>query len=164
MCLETIFLSIIILRFIFNMDLENGSKAEYIQEQRTMKKPLAGGYGGVEDRSTWIRLKPSHKNFQWAELSFNPVVTFISLAIILAFALWAMILPDNANTEFAHWKTWVGINFTWLYIGSQVAMPMYKSQIVNLSSGCLGCLHHHRLLEQVQQHQAWARQQQARVQ
>ena len=110
--------------FSFKMDLENGTEdiPRYIKEsnQRAIKQPLAGGYGGVEDRSTWIRLQPSNKNFQWLELAFNPVVTFISLAIILAFALWAMILPDKANTEFAQWKTWVGFNFTWLYIGSQV--------------------------------------------
>ena len=56
----------------------------------------------------------------WCELSFNPVVTFISLAIILGFALWAMLLPETANTEFANWQSWVGLNFTWLYIGSQV--------------------------------------------
>ena len=108
------------------MDLETGSKAKdasvYYKKQRRMKKPLAGGYGGVVDRSTWIRIKPSNKSLQWAELSFNPVVTFVSLTIIFAFALWAMILPESANTEFADWKSWVGKNFTWLYIGSQVDM------------------------------------------
>ena len=107
------------------MDLENGSKAEDIFENIEESKPISakphvGGYGGVEDKSTWIRLQPSSKALQWMELSFNPVVTFVSLAIILAFALWAMLLPENANAEFAHWKSWVGLNFTWLYIGSQV--------------------------------------------
>ena len=108
------------------MDLEVGSKAEdtngYNEKHKGAKKPLAGGYGGVEDRSTWVRIQPSNKSLQWAELSFNPVVTFVSLAIIFAFALWAMILPESANTEFADWKSWVGKNFTWLYIGSQVDM------------------------------------------
>ena len=114
--------------FSFKMDLENGTRTENIpnkeSKERAMNKPLVGGYGGVEDRSTWIRLKPSNKNLQWMELAFNPVVTFVSLAIILAFALWAMILPDKANTEFAQWKTWVGFNFTWLYIGSQVEVDI----------------------------------------
>ena len=108
------------------MDLETGSKAKdasvYYKKPKRMKKPLAGGYGGVVDRSTWIRIKPSNKSLQWAELSFNPVVTFVSLAIILAFALWAMILPEDANTKFVFWKYWIGKNFSWLYIGSMVAM------------------------------------------
>ena len=127
------------------MDVEVGTRAEdtreYREEQRGVKKkPLAGGYGGVEDRSTWVRIQPSHKNFQWAELSFNPVVTFVSLSIILAFALWAMILPDDANAEFADWKTWVGTNFTWLYIGSQDAWAVfiiivYLSKYSNIKLG-----------------------------
>ena len=29
--------------------------------------------------------------------------------------------PEEANSEFAAWKLWVGNNCTWLYIGSQVA-------------------------------------------
>ena len=83
-------------------------------------KLYACGYGGVVDKSTWVRLQPNSKNLQWAELSFNPVVTFSSLAIILAFAAWAMVLPAQANAEFANWQAWVGLHFTWLYIGSQV--------------------------------------------
>jgi choline-glycine betaine transporter len=126
------------------MDLEVGTTAQDtkdMEKQRAIKKkPLAGGYGGVEDRSTWVRIQPSHKNFQWAELWFNPVVTFVSLSIILAFALWAMILPDDANAEFADWKTWVGTNFTWLYIGSQDAwavfiMIAYLSKYSNIKLG-----------------------------
>ena len=79
-----------------------------------------GCYGGVKDKSSWMRLEPSNKYFKWFQLSFNPVVTFLSLAIILAFSLWAMILPEVASTEFSYWKSWIGLKFTWLYIGSQV--------------------------------------------
>ena len=80
----------------------------------------SGGFGGVKDQSIWIRFQPRNRYFNWLKLSFNPVVTLLSLAIILAFSLWAIILPDEASTEFAQWKDWVGFNFTWLYIGSQV--------------------------------------------
>ena len=104
-----------------NMENENRNK----DDDGVGRKPHVGGYGGVQDRSTWVRLKPNSKNFQWAELSFNPVVTFISLAIILAFAVWAMVLPADANAEFANWQSWVGLNFTWLYIGSQVSIQKF---------------------------------------
>jgi len=83
------------------------------------RKAYGGGYGGVLDRSSWVKIQPSSKSLQWAELSFNPVVSFVSFAIILAFALWAMLLPEDANSEFSAWKSWIGLNFTWLYIGSQ---------------------------------------------
>jgi len=127
------------------MDLENGTRSKdvdgYIQELKTKPdKRQTGGYGGVVDRSTWMRLQPSSKHFQWAQLSFNPVVTFISLAIVLAFALWAMLLPEVANTEFGNWKTWVGFNFTWLYIGSQdvwavFIIIVYLSKYGNIKLG-----------------------------
>ena len=108
------------------MDLKNGTQAEVVPGTKTH----VGGYGGVEDKSTWVRLQPSSKNLQWAELSFNPVVTFISLAIILAFAVWAMVLPADANAEFANWQSWVGLNFTWLYIGSQVANTKFSGNLI----------------------------------
>jgi len=57
-----------------------------------------------------------------------PVGTDSQLLIIWSItfvALWAMILPDDANAEFANWKTWVGNNFTWLYIGSQDAWAVF---------------------------------------
>ena len=53
-------------------------------------------------------------------LEFNPVVTFASLLLILGFVTWAMVSPEQAGQEFTHWKSWVGLNFTWLYIGAQV--------------------------------------------
>ena len=115
------------------MDVETGSQVEDTRKDNgdnmISRKPCVGGYGGVEDRSTWVRIQPSTKNLQWAELSFNPVVTFVSLAIILAFALWAMLMPQEANTEFAAWKAWVGFKFTWLYIGSQVNNKIFLNCI-----------------------------------
>ena len=100
------------------MDSEQGNK-KWNNDEVLAKKSQSVGYGGVTDRSTWVRIKPSIEALQWAELSFNPVVTIVSLVVILGFAVWAMLLPDSANAEFASWKSWVGNNFTWLYIGSQ---------------------------------------------
>ena len=108
--------------FNYRIKMESGNQ----EAEDVRGKPHVGGYGEVEDKSTWVRLQPSSKNLQWAELSFNPVVTFISLAIILAFAVWAMVLPADANAEFANWQSWVGLHFTWLYIGSQVAIAIFK--------------------------------------
>jgi len=92
------------------VDIDGGEK----KDQSKVYK----GYGLVEDKSTWVRLKPTNKKLQWAELSFNPVVTGISLSIVLAFIIWAMVLPEQASTEFKEWKSWIGLNFTWFYIGS----------------------------------------------
>ena len=81
--------------------------------------------GRVEDKSIWIKINPKNKYFSWFRLSFNPVVTLISLTIILAFSMWAMMTPERASTEFQQWKTWVGLKFTWLYIGSQDVWSVY---------------------------------------
>ena len=80
-----------------------------------------GAYGGVKDQSPWVRVRPEAKCFRWMVLEFNPVVTFASLLLILGFVTWAMVSPEQAGQEFTHWKSWVGLNFTWLYIGAQVA-------------------------------------------
>ena len=79
-----------------------------------------GAYGGVKDQSPWVRVRPEAKCFRWMVLEFNPVVTFASLLLILGFVTWAMVSPEQAGQEFTHWKSWVGLNFTWLYIGAQV--------------------------------------------
>ena len=84
------------------MDLEAGPEGICVNDNpQTEERTRISGYGGVQDRSAWIRLKPSSKYLQWAELSFNPVVTFVSLSIILAFSLWAMVMPEEASAEIA---------------------------------------------------------------
>ena len=107
------------------MDVETGTQMkgerEYTTKTQGARKPWSGGYGVVEDKSTWVRVRPSNKYLLWAELSFNPVVTFVSLVIILAFSIWAIMLPEEANAEFAAWKFWIGTNFSWLYIGATVS-------------------------------------------
>ena len=90
-----------------------------------------GAYGGVKDQSPWVRLRPEAKCFRWMVLEFNPVVTFASLLLILGFVTWAMVSPEQAGQEFTHWKSWVGLNFTWLYIGAQV-----RNRLI---SDCLLC-------------------------
>jgi len=84
-----------------------------------------GAYGGVKDQSPWVRLRPEAKCFRWMVLEFNPVVTFASLLLILGFVTWAMVSPEQAGQEFTHWKSWVGLNFTWLYIGAQDGWALF---------------------------------------
>ena len=98
-------------------------------------------------------------------LEFNPVVTFASLLLILGFVTWAMVSPEQAGQEFTHWKSWVGLNFTWLYIGAQVATLLssnFGSSLV--SPGRMGAVCGVHLLQQVWQHQARARGLEARIQ
>jgi len=79
-----------------------------------------GGYGYVKDESSWVNLGSGP-----LRLSFNPVVTGVSLAAILGFAVWAIVMPSEASVEFSNWKTWVGNEFTWLYILSQDAWAVF---------------------------------------
>ena len=85
---------------------------------------MSGAYGGVKDQSSWVRIRPSAKCLQWMELAFNPVVSLCSLLLILGFVVWAMVWPEAAGQEFTLWKSWVGYNFTWLYIGAQVGLAL----------------------------------------
>jgi len=99
-----------------------------------------GAYGGVKDQSPWVHLRPSSKVFRWMELAFNPVVTFASLLLILGFVAWAMVRPEQAGQEFTLWKAWVGLNFTWLYIGAQdgwalFVIYLYFSKYGNIKLG-----------------------------
>ena len=117
-----------------------------------------GAYGGVKDQSPWVRVRPEAKCFRWMVLEFNPVVTFASLLLILGFVTWAMVSPEQAGQEFTHWKSWVGLNFTWLYIGAQVA-TLLSSNLLSFGSsrvspGRLGAVCGVHLLQQVWQHQA----------
>ena len=63
------------------------------------------GYGVIEDRSLWVRQKFG----RLGEVRLNPVVYVLSLSIIIAFVVWAMIFPAEAKEEFGSWK--VGIFF-----------------------------------------------------
>ena len=47
-------------------------------------------------------------------------MTGISLLVILSFSVFAISQPDDAKAEFVSWKKWIGVSFTWLYIGAMV--------------------------------------------
>ena len=110
------------------------------EDGRRADQPVdRGGYGDVKDESSWVNLGSGP-----LRLSFNPVVTGISLAAILGFAVWAMVMPSEAAAEFSNWKAWVGNEFTWLYIGSQDAWAVFiiiifcsKARITNIDSSCI---------------------------
>ena len=93
-------------------------------------------------------------------LEFNPVVTFTSLLLILGFVTWAMVSPEQAGQEFTNWKSWVGLNFTWLYIGAQVLGNHleYECDIsvwnISVLPGRVGLLRWLPLLQQIRKHPA----------
>jgi len=119
-----------------NGDLEAGEAKETTKSISMW----VGAYGGVEDQSTWVRLTPSSKWMQWAEVAFNPIVSLASLILILGFVVWAMVCPEIAHDEFSIWKSWVGLNFTWLYVGAQngwilFVVYLYFSKYSNIRLG-----------------------------
>ena len=75
------------------------------------------------ERCRWVRI-----NWKWGKiggrqlglfLRFNPVVTFLSAAIIWFFVIWCAVQADVANKEMAKWMVWITETFTWMYIGTQ---------------------------------------------
>ena len=39
--------------------------------------------------------------------------------MLWGFIIWAMAGGSNTQSEVGDWQSWVTINFTWLYIGTQ---------------------------------------------
>ena len=70
-------------RLVLEMEV---AKTEAPDPEKGMAEVKAG-YGGVKDKSLWTKIGTKSCTL----LSFNPVVTIISLAIILGFAVWAML-------------------------------------------------------------------------
>ena len=77
----------------------------------------------ASERFRWFRV-----NWKWGTirnakigifLRFNPVVTFLSAAIIWSFVIWCAVDADKANTEMSKWMLWITQVFTWMYIGTQ---------------------------------------------
>ncbi|XP_067026316.1 glycine betaine transporter 1-like [Acropora muricata] len=75
------------------------------------------------ERCRWVRV-----NWKWGQiggtqigifLRFNPVVTFLSGAIIWFFVIWCAVQADVANREMSKWMLWITETFTWMYIGTQ---------------------------------------------
>ena len=73
-----------------------------------------------------------------------------------------VVRPEQAGQEFTHWKSWVGLNFTWLYIGAQVRKrPDFRCDISvssvwikSVLAGRVGLVRWLPLLQQVRQHPA----------
>ena len=77
----------------------------------------------ASERFRWFRV-----NWKWGTirnvkigifLRFNPVVTFLSAAIIWSFVIWCAVDADKANAEMSKWMLWITEVFTWMYIGTQ---------------------------------------------
>lgn len=73
-------------------------------------------------------------------LHFNPVVSFCSIILVIAFILWCILEPVHANSSFKSAKTWVTMTFTWLYVGSQdiwavVIIAIYFSKYGQMKLG-----------------------------
>ena len=77
----------------------------------------------ASERFRWLRV-----NWKWGTiknvkigifLRFNPVVTFLSAAIIWFFVIWCAVQADVANREMSKWMLWITEVFTWMYIGTQ---------------------------------------------
>ena len=58
------------------------------------------------------------------QYSYMNIYTLIG-SVHSSFQWPAKTRPQEANAEFAAWKLWVGVNCTWLYIGSQDAWAVF---------------------------------------
>ena len=51
----------------------------------------------------------------FGHVKFNPIVTFMSLALSWLFV--ALCIIEKDNMPFSEWKSDLTANFTWLYVG-----------------------------------------------
>ena len=70
------------------------------------------------EKFRWIRLNWTFGRFSF-NLRFNPVVTFVSAAIIWSFVIWCSVDADVALKQLTSWMTWITYTCTWMYIGTQ---------------------------------------------
>lgn len=73
-------------------------------------------------------------------LRFNPVVTFLSAAIIWCFVIWCSVEAKLAYSEMTKWMAWITETCTWMYIGTQDAwavfiIVLYFSKYGNMKLG-----------------------------
>ena len=52
-------------------------------------------------------------------LRCNWVTSLLASVVLWGFIIWAMVGGDETTYEVGDWQSWVTINFTWLYIGTQ---------------------------------------------
>ena len=58
-------------------------------------------------------------------LNFNPVVTFVSAAVIWGFVIWGISDTSTVSDKMGEVKRWITDKFTWLYIGTQDAWFLF---------------------------------------
>ncbi|KAL5262838.1 hypothetical protein ACHWQZ_G008284 [Mnemiopsis leidyi] len=63
--------------------------------------------------------KYTHPKYELLTIRLNPLTTFTSLIIIIAFIIWCICDPNHAQSMFLDIKKDITYLFTWLYIGSQ---------------------------------------------
>ncbi|XP_063675063.1 uncharacterized transporter Mb0941-like [Bolinopsis microptera] len=89
----------------------------------------------IKDQSLWFKC-----GYGPLKLKLNPVVTIMSVVIIVAFILWCVLESAHALVSFNTAKTWITMTFTWLYVGSQdvwalVIIAIYFSKYGNMKLG-----------------------------
>ena len=72
----------------------------------------------------WLRVSWKCGRFAF-NLRFNPVVTFLSAAIIWFFVIWCSVQADVALVEMTKWMKWITHTCTWMYIGTQDAWAVF---------------------------------------
>jgi choline-glycine betaine transporter len=53
------------------------------------------------------------------DVSFNPVTSFLAMAVLWGMSIWCMLSPDDALAALQHVKSRTTYFFTWLFIGSR---------------------------------------------
>lgn len=98
----------------------------------------------TSDRCRWIKV-----NWKWGQigrvqlgifLRFNPVVTFLSAAIIWSMVIWCTVQAKFAKEEMSRWTLWITEVFTWMYIGTSdiwavFIVVLYFSKYGNMKLG-----------------------------
>ena len=93
----------------------------------------AGGHGYLIGNHYWlccVGYAHVSKKLMKMETQVKSIEVDFSIHILQltssSFLKWlAKNRPQEANAEFAAWKLWVGVNCTWLYIGSQDAWAVF---------------------------------------
>jgi choline-glycine betaine transporter len=86
--------------------------------------------------SRWVKLDAGSTRV----LRFNWATSLGAALVLWSFTIAALADPDDTNTEWAKWQSWVSQNFTWLYIATQniwagFLIWLYFSRFGNLKLG-----------------------------
>ncbi|RMX43466.1 hypothetical protein pdam_00001886 [Pocillopora damicornis] len=72
----------------------------------------------VSEKFTWLRVRKKIGRFG-VNIRINPIVTFISAAIIWGFVIFCAVKADLAYKELTKSMIWITDTCTWMYIGTQ---------------------------------------------